>query len=158
LRAADRLHPRANFPAEYSDVGSSLQSSSGPAPAPLIMPSILVVDDDEMVRDAIASALKRAGYSVLEAADGREAATRFKSQPVDLVITDILMPERDGLETIQSLNHGPDPVPIIAMTGLSSRSSLYLEMARTFGAVRVLEKPFELTELIQVTRELLAAK
>lgn len=122
------------------------------------MPSILVVDDDEMVRDAIASALKRADYSVLEAADGREAASRFKTEPVDLVITDILMPERDGLETIQALNRGADSVPIIAMTGLSSRSSLYLEMARTFGAVRVLEKPFELTELIRVTKELLAAK
>ena len=122
------------------------------------MPSILVVDDDEMVRDAIASALKRSGYSVLEAADGREAADRFKLDPVDLVITDILMPERDGLETIQSLSRGTDSVPIIAMTGLSCRSSLYLEMARTFGAVRVLEKPFELSELIRVTRELLAAR
>jgi len=122
------------------------------------MPAILVVDDDEMVRDAIASALKRSGYSVLEAADGREAAARFKLEPVDLVITDILMPERDGLETIQSLSRGADSVPIIAMTGLSSRSSLYLEMARTFGAVRVLEKPFELSELIRVTRELLAAR
>lgn len=122
------------------------------------MPSILVVDDDEMVRDAIAAALKRAGYTVLEAADGREAATRFKREPVDLVITDILMPERDGLETIQALNRGADSVPIIAMTGFSSRSSLYLEMARTFGAVRVLEKPFELTELIAVTRALLAQR
>lgn len=122
------------------------------------MPSILVVDDDEMVRDAIAAALKRAGYTVLEASDGREAAMRFKREPVDLVITDILMPERDGLETIQALNRGADSVPIIAMTGLSSRSSLYLEMARTFGAVRVLEKPFELTELIAVTRALLAER
>lgn len=123
-----------------------------------IMPSILVVDDDDMVRDAIASALKRSGYTVLEAADGREAAIRFKREPVDLVITDILMPERDGLETIQALSNGSGSVPIIAMTGLSSRSSLYLEMARTFGAVRVLEKPFELTELIRVTKELLAER
>ncbi len=111
-----------------------------------------------MVRDAIASALKRSGYMVLEAADGREAAIRFKREPVDLVITDILMPERDGLETIQALSSGAREVPIIAMTGLSSRSSLYLEMARTFGAVRVLEKPFELTELIRVTKELLAER
>jgi two-component system chemotaxis response regulator CheY len=121
------------------------------------MPRILVVDDDEMVRDAIASALKRAGYAVSEAANGREAAELFRSEPADLVITDILMPEKDGLETILTLNRGSGAVPIIAMTGLSSRSSLYLEMAKTFGAVRVLEKPFELTELVGVTRELLAA-
>ncbi len=122
------------------------------------MASILVVDDDEMVRDALASALKRGGYTVLEAADGREAAARFSREAVDLVVTDILMPERDGLETIQALSRGAGSVPIIAMTGFSSRSSLYLEMARTFGAVRVLEKPFELSELLAVTRELLGAK
>lgn len=122
------------------------------------MARILVVDDDEMVRDAIASALRRAGYTVDEASNGREAAERFQSQPADLVITDILMPERDGLETIMTLTRDTGGVPIVAMTGLSSRSALYLEMARTFGAVRVLEKPFELTELVDVTRELIAER
>ncbi len=122
------------------------------------MSHILVIDDDDMVRDPILSVLRRAGFTVEEASNGREAAEKFKAQPADLVITDILMPERDGLETIMNFSQETGGVPIIAMTGLSSRSALYLEMARTFGAVRVLEKPFELSELLSVTRELLAKK
>ena len=120
------------------------------------MARLLVIDDDEMVREVIASALQRAGHAVSQAANGREAAERIKQKPVDLVITDILMPERDGLETIISLNREHGPVPIIAMTGLSSHSALYLEMARTFGAVRILEKPFEMSELVRITEEILS--
>lgn len=122
------------------------------------MPHILVIDDDDMVRQVIVSALKREGYSVGEAENGREAVEQLKARPADLVITDILMPERDGLETIMSLNRGSDAIPIIAMTGLSSHSALYLEMARTFGALHMLEKPFEMAELVKVTREILSGE
>jgi two-component system response regulator (stage 0 sporulation protein F) len=120
------------------------------------MAQILVVDDDDMVRQVIVSALTREGYTVAEAANGREAVEQLKLRPSDLVITDILMPERDGLETIISLSGESRNVPIIAMTGLSSHSALYLEMAQTFGALHILEKPFEMAELVRITREVLA--
>ncbi len=119
------------------------------------MRHILVVDDDESVRQVIASALKREGYTVQEAANGREAVEHLKQRAVDLVITDILMPEQDGLETIMSVSGENRAVPIIAMTGLSSHSALYLEMARTFGALRILEKPFEMAELVRIAGEVL---
>ena len=120
------------------------------------MAHILVVDDDQMVRDVIVSVLTREGYTVSQAANGREAAEQFQKLPADLVVTDILMPERDGLETIMALTGGKNSVPIIAMTGLSSTSALYLEMARTFGALRILEKPFEMSELVRIAGEVLS--
>jgi DNA-binding NtrC family response regulator len=119
------------------------------------MARILVIDDDEMVREVIVTALTRAGYTVAQAANGREAAAQMKAEPAELVVTDILMPEQDGLETIMTLNRENGPVPIIAMTGMSSRSALYLEMARTFGALRILEKPFEMSELVRIAGEIL---
>jgi CheY-like chemotaxis protein len=120
------------------------------------MAQILVVDDDDMVRQVIVSALTREGYTVAEAANGREAVEQLKLRPADLVITDILMPERDGLETIISLSGESRNVPIIAMTGLSSHSALYLEMAQTFGALHILEKPFEMAELVRIARKVIA--
>jgi two-component system, chemotaxis family, chemotaxis protein CheY len=139
-------------------IGSPVGDSSTKPSVVNHVAHILVVDDDEMVRQVIAAALRRVGYSVEEAANGREVVEHLKLRPVNLVITDILMPERDGLETIMSLSGENRAMPIIAMTGLSSHSALYLEMARTFGALRILEKPFEMAELVRIVGEVLSAQ
>src|ERR1044072_7815283 len=119
------------------------------------MANILLIDDDEGVRDVILSTLKRAGHTVSVAVNGVEAGRSLKTETPALVITDIIMPERDGLETILALQHDKRMIPVIAMTGMWNKSSLYLKIAKDLGAVKILTKPFEMQELIAATNEVL---
>jgi CheY-like chemotaxis protein len=121
------------------------------------MPSILIVDDDETVRDLIVIALKRLGYTVLEAANGMEAMAKFRQYRPDMIITDMVMPDRDGIETIMDLRREGSKIPIIAISGNSTRTALYLNMAQQLGALQVLSKPFTLEQLRHVVTSVLAA-
>jgi len=113
------------------------------------MARILVVDDDEAVRTSVRQALKRFGHMVTEAADGAAALRSLESEAVDLVITDIIMPEMEGIETIRILRRDRPDLPIIAMSGGGrGRSEDYLGVARTFGAACVLRKPFSPDDLL----------
>jgi len=121
------------------------------------MATILAVDDDPQVRELLADLLTHAGYEVITAADGKEAIVRFRNQPVEVVVADILMPEQDGLETIQQLHQISPLVPVIAISGGGRLpSSLYLKTAALFGAFRTLEKPFPRRALLDAVDDALA--
>jgi|SRR6185295_1643250 len=109
---------------------------------------ILVIEDDEQVRTLVRIMLTAAGYDVHEAANGKIGLACYRQQPSDVVLTDILMPERDGLETIQALK-GLDPdVKIIVMSVAGEGRLGHLQSAVAFGARRILHKPFSRDELL----------
>ena len=105
--------------------------------------SILVVDDEPGIRELLSMMLEAAGNTVASAKDGNDAAKVMASTPVDVVITDLLMPECDGLEFITEIRKNFPNVRIIAMSGGGhiARES-YLRIAKNFGAHFILEKPF----------------
>jgi CheY-like chemotaxis protein len=112
------------------------------------MADILIIDDDDMFRDVLASALEQAGHQVRQATNGIEGLNLFHAQPAELVLTDIVMPEKEGLDTIRDLRREFPQARIIAMSGgLAHDPKLYLHMAEKFGATAVLAKPFQLADL-----------
>lgn len=120
------------------------------------MTAILLVDDDEAFRTMMTRTLTRAGHDVVEAGDGRTALRMLDSHPVDLMITDIIMPDKEGIETIVAVRKSHPELKIIAMSGGGRvRADDYLEMAQGLGAFRVLRKPFESEELFKAIREAL---
>jgi DNA-binding response OmpR family regulator len=119
------------------------------------MPRILVIDDEEDIRDLLRTILQSKGYEVVEAANGEAGLRIFQSMPVDLVMTDILMPEKEGLSTIMDLKKTKPGLKIIAMSGGALKSGHYLSVARKFGADRVLEKPFHIDAVLEAVEALL---
>ena len=121
------------------------------------MSHVLVIDDDADVRWVIARAVQSDGHTVTEAGDGQEGLRRFAEVPADLVITDILMPEREGIETIIELRRQRPDLPILAISGGSATTGRegLLESADLLGATRVLPKPFALDQLRAVVHGLL---
>lgn len=120
------------------------------------MSRILVIDDDPHVRDILRRMLERQGYEVLAAANGREGIRLFRNQVPDLVVTDILMPEKEGLETIRELRQESPDVKIIVVSGggdLGEPSSI-LYMARQFGARYSFQKPIPRDKFLAAVREL----
>lgn len=121
------------------------------------MSAILVVDDDPQVLEVVGEMLRLEGYDVATAADGREALAKFRSQEFDLVITDLIMPEKEGLETIVEMKQLRKTVPLVAMSGGGRIGPMdYLATARTIGAVATLAKPFARSELISLVSNLLS--
>ncbi len=120
------------------------------------MARILLIDDDEGLRFVMAEGLRSAGHEVTEAADGNEGLRLYHAEPPELVITDIVMPDMDGLVLIEKLRVTIPRPHIIAMSGHTKYSEpLYLPTARLLGAQRTLGKPFKLeTLLAAVTAEL----
>jgi CheY-like chemotaxis protein len=120
------------------------------------MSRILVIDDDRQLRDVMSRALRRAGHTVVEADNGNAGIRSYREHGADLVITDLFMPERDGLETILQLRRESPGVKIVAVSGGDRTGRIDLrEGARLFGALRTLEKPFGPNELVNVVTELL---
>jgi len=118
------------------------------------VPRILIIDDEESIRNVLCSLLEDAGYEVMEAENGRVGIQQCRRTPVDLVITDIIMPEREGLETIRELRRLYPGMKIFAMTGARISKQLdVLNIAATFGAVRTFDKPFELVEILRAVQE-----
>ena len=115
------------------------------------MPSVLVVDDEEQVRGLIRVTLEEAGYQVFEGKSGKEALQHFRASPTDLVIMDILMPDKDGLESIMEMRREFPKIKIIAITGGSDKIGVlnFLDVAKMLGAKRTLLKPFELKDLLE---------
>ncbi len=121
------------------------------------MVRILLVDDDDLSRGAVHRMLDRAGYSVHSTGQGSQAIVRYKTDPSDLVITDLIMPETDGLEIIQELRRVDPAVRILAISGGGRvDAEEYLSVARKFGAIEVLPKPFTGQELKQAVERALA--
>lgn len=123
------------------------------------MARILVVEDDALQRRFVVSVLEQAGHEVVEAEDGREGFVRFKEFAPDAVITDIIMPEQEGVETIGRIRAVDPDVPIIAVsTGGLTGSDLFLRMAAQLGATRTVKKPLRERQLIEVLEAVLAGR
>ena len=118
---------------------------------------ILIIDDDDQIRILLRQVMEWAGHEVIEAADGREGMIQQRKQQADLVITDLIMPEQEGLETITLLKKEYPLVKIIAISGGGRIGpDAYLPAAQELGADRVFSKPFDVRELATTVRELLA--
>ena len=122
------------------------------------MARILLIDDEDALREVLAMTLAQAGHLVIQAADGKTGVELFRVEPTDLVITDIIMPGQEGIETIVALRRALPKLPIIAMSGGTSHSRFYLEMADKLGAQRTLAKPFSATQLLGAVSAVLAAR
>ena len=108
------------------------------------MSKILVIDDDPQVRKAIGRILDRNGHTVVMAKDGRYGLELFESEQPDLVITDIIMPEREGIETIRAIQNIRPGAKIIAISGGGRTGNVdVLMMAAKLGAHEVIAKPFD---------------
>lgn len=114
---------------------------------------ILVVDDDAGVREVIRSMLESAGYDVLAAENGREAMKILKDARVDLILTDLVMPEQEGIETIKTLRREYPDLKVIAMSGAFGGD--YLRIASYLGAHGTLPKPIQMQSLLMLIRQTL---
>lgn len=120
------------------------------------MESILIIDDEAQIRSMVRLILEREGYAVAEAPDGIEGIRLFRQKPADLVITDLIMPEENGLETILELERRYPSLKIIAMTGSGHFGALEdLNTATILGADRTFSKPFHLEDMLLAVKELL---
>ena len=123
------------------------------------MKRILLVDDVPAVRLSIRAALEAIGYQVLEAADGKEALDLLDSQAVDLIVTDLWMPNLDGVELLKRLRATNANIRVIAISGGGMRKPIDVSaaLAQTWGADAVLYKPFDNEDLVNEINRLLPA-
>lgn len=120
------------------------------------MPGILVVEDDNDLRVMLRDTLIRRKYTVLEAQNGKDAIMHFKPAVTDLLVTDLIMPEEDGLKVIMKLKEVKPSLKVIAISGgRKAGPGSYLNLAKLLGADAVLSKPFSLNDLLQKIDELL---
>lgn len=124
-------------------------------PFDLRPPHILIVDDSASVRLLLRRILEKEGFTISEAADGLAAIRFCEQNTIQLVITDLVMPEKEGLETIRILRHDYPELPVIAISGVSDAS--YLRMARFLGAQSTLSKPLRAETVVSEVRRLLPA-
>lgn len=123
------------------------------------MALILVVDDEPLMRQTVRTALEKAGHEVEEAQDGNEGLRKFAELKPDLVITDIIMPDREGVETIGEMRRLAPDAPIIAISGGGSvGGTLFLDLARRLGATRTANKPIRNAELLRLVDECLGPR
>lgn len=121
------------------------------------MARILVVDDDAQIRKFVSQTLGRAGHLTVTASDGNECMKIYNSEPVDLIVIDIIMPEKEGIETIIELRRKNPRVKIIAISGGGRVGpESYLLTARGLGALASLQKPFTTEELTSTVDKVLA--
>ncbi|MEJ2657360.1 MAG: response regulator [Desulfobacterales bacterium] len=120
------------------------------------MATILIIDDDEQFRTMLRQLIERNGHEVKEASEGKEGIKVYRESPTDLIITDLIMPGKDGIETIQELKKDFPDIKIIAISGGGRLGPQdYLHLAKMLGAKRTLTKPIELPELLKAIEELL---
>jgi CheY-like chemotaxis protein len=120
------------------------------------MARILVIDDDASVRMVVREMLNRAGHKVAEAADGQLGVARYHMLRPDLVLTDIIMPNQEGIETIMQLRRLDPPARIIAMSGGGRTGNTdFLAMAKKLGAAGTIAKPFRAKELTDIVASVL---
>jgi DNA-binding response OmpR family regulator len=117
--------------------------------------TILVIDDEENIRELMRAILENAGYTILDAADGDVGIEIARSNRVDLIITDLIMPGKEGIETITALRREHPHLKIIAISGAID-SATYLHMADHLGADETIGKPFQPNELIETVGRLLS--
>ena len=122
-----------------------------------VAPRILIIDDYEPFRASVRDLLVANGYDVAVAVDGEDGIRQFQQQPFDLVLCDIFMPKKEGMETIRDLRQLSTGTPIISVTGRSDAFEAdFLRMTREFGATRAITKPFEIDDFLALVRRCLA--
>jgi DNA-binding response OmpR family regulator len=122
------------------------------------MARILVIDDEPEMRTILRQILEGAGYEVVDASNSREGLSRYSEKPADLVITGLVMPEKEGIETILDLKRRFAGVKIIAISGGGHVGpDDYLSIASGLGAQKTFAKPFNIGELLKAIRELLVS-
>lgn len=120
---------------------------------------ILLADDDHQVRNMLKLTLERAGHEVVEAEDGAQAVRKYKPSAIDLVITDIVMPEKEGIETIMELRSIDPLVKIIAISGGGRiNPDDYLNWARRFGVKHTFTKPVNREQMLEAINELMGTE
>ena len=123
------------------------------------MARILVIDDDPSLRRTLRRMLERAGHQVVEAEDGARGLDLVRAAAPDLVVTDLLMPEQDGIETINMLTAEFPGIPIVAVSGAAEASGGGILMdAHLFGASATLAKPFSFEELVTTVERVLGER
>ena len=121
------------------------------------MAKILVIDDDEIMNGMTVQLLAEAGYEAEGAFDGNSGLKCLDAQSFDLVVTDIVMPEKEGIETIMAIRNRNKTVPIIAISGGGKIGPKdYLRMAQHFGADYTFQKPFDREHFLAAVRECLS--
>jgi DNA-binding response OmpR family regulator len=117
---------------------------------------VLVIEDDSDVRNYLVTVLTRSGHTVAAASGGAEGLVRYREDPADVVITDIIMPEKDGIETIVDLRRGDSAPKVIAISGGGLVSPHdYLRSAKLLGADLALAKPFTGGEILAAVEQVL---
>lgn len=128
------------------------------------MSCVLVIDDDDLVREVVEAALASQGHEVILALDGRDGVEQFKKRRFDLVVCDVFMPNHDGIETLRDLRTINPDLPILMMTGGAAVTHAnggepadadFLRMSRLLGATSTIAKPFRLEELLDLVQRCL---
>lgn len=121
------------------------------------MATILIVDDNPTIRWSLSKLLRSSGYEVVETCDGQEALTALVMNDVDMVLTDLYMPEVDGIELLIRLKDSKRNQPIVAMSGGGHlETSAVLTLARDLGVTATIEKPFTADDLLELIGNVLA--
>jgi len=115
------------------------------------MATILIIDDEEIIRVLLRSALEAVGYEVTEAANGREGLELYRQRPTNLVITDIVMPELNGLDMLLELTREFLHAKVIAISGAGEEKNV-LDVAKLLGARQTFQKPFSIPHLLDAVR------
>jgi DNA-binding response OmpR family regulator len=120
------------------------------------MAGVLIVEDDKELREMIALALTRRKFTVLEAVNGKDAIMRFKPSITEIVVTDLIMPEEDGLKVIMKLREIKPSLKVIAISGGGKAGpGSYLNLAKALGADAIYSKPFSINDLVMKIEDLL---
>ncbi|NCQ35180.1 response regulator [bacterium] len=123
------------------------------------MATILLVDDDDQVRMMLSEVIAKEGHTMVEAADGNQAVRLYDPDTIDLVITDIVMPEKEGLETIREIRAVNPDVRIIAISGGGRiKPEDYLDWANRIGVDRTFAKPVRRVDLLKAVNDLLGVE
>ena len=120
------------------------------------MANVLLVEDEPLVLETLSSAIKSSGHTVVTASNGVLGLKRFAEQQFDLVVTDIIMPDKEGIEMILEMRRQKPDAKIVAISGGGRTGNVeFLKMAESFGAMATLKKPIRLAELLKVLSEYL---
>lgn len=120
------------------------------------MHSVLIIEDDEFVMNMLKQTFERAGYEVGTASNGRIGLQLYQCKPFDVVITDLIMPDMEGIETISNLRKGNPNVQVIAISGGGRNSPEdYLHLAKKLGAAKTFPKPVDRNELLDAVKALI---